>query len=84
MSALKQRQSSSHLVIVGVGHVEQVALRGPGHAQRMLQLGLQALPVHVPESKEVLAQARQKRVRPLDGKVNRAVRQARIVSSWTS
>lgn len=43
-----------YLVVVGVGHIEQALFRRPGNAERMLQLGVHPLPVHIPESKEVL------------------------------
>lgn len=51
---------NSYLVVVGVGHIEQALFRSPGNTERMLQLGVNPLPIYIPESKKVLVQRRQK------------------------
>lgn len=51
---------NSYLVVVGVDHIEQALFRGPGDAERMLQLGVNPSSINIPKSKKVLVHKRQK------------------------
>lgn len=62
MTALNCGHVTRHgyLVVVGVGHIEQALFGSPGYTERMLQLGVNPLPVHIPEGEEILVWKRER------------------------